>query len=49
MYYVAVEKEALDVKWAVETLQYYLYNYIFVPVTDHMLLQWLERVTTTNS
>lgn len=47
--YSTVEREALALKWAVETLQYYLANNPFELITDHAPLQWLHRVKDSNA
>ncbi|CAM5086823.1 unnamed protein product [Natator depressus] len=40
--YAVVERECLTVKWAMETLRYYLLGRRFVLVTDHAPLQWMQ-------
>lgn len=47
--YATVEKECLAVKWALETLRYYLLGRRFTLVTDHAPLQWMARNKETNS
>ncbi|KAG6929764.1 hypothetical protein G0U57_004805, partial [Chelydra serpentina] len=39
--YAVVERECLAVKWAMETLRYYLLGRRFTLVTDHAPLQWM--------
>lgn len=46
--YSTIKREALTAKLAIETLQYYLKNNLFVLVTDHAPLQWLHRVKDSN-
>lgn len=40
--YPTVEKEALAVRWAVGSLQYYLSNNLFTLVVDHASLLWMS-------
>ncbi|XP_069370624.1 uncharacterized protein [Paralichthys olivaceus] len=47
--YSTVEKEALAIKWAIDTLKYYLVGKDFVLETDHRALQWLHRMRDFNS
>ncbi|XP_053491041.1 uncharacterized protein LOC128613898 [Ictalurus furcatus] len=47
--YVAVEREALAIKWAIEELRYYLAGRHFVLVTDHAPLQWMAMAKDTNA
>ena len=47
--YSTLEKECLAVKWALETLRYYLIGRKFTLVTDHAPLQWMSRNKETNS
>ena len=47
--YSTLEKECLAVKWALETLRYYLIWRKFTLVTDHAPLQWMSRNKETNS
>lgn len=44
-----VEKECLAIKWALETLKYYLLGRRFTLVTDHSPLQWMAKIKETNS
>uniref|UniRef100_K7GIQ8 Reverse transcriptase RNase H-like domain-containing protein n=1 Tax=Pelodiscus sinensis TaxID=13735 RepID=K7GIQ8_PELSI len=47
--YATIEKEALAVKWALETLRYYLLGNPFKLVTDHAPLRWLQSMKESNS
>ncbi len=47
--YSIVEKECLAVKWALDSLKYYLLGREFILETDHKDLQWLQRIKDTNS
>ncbi|KAL0192560.1 hypothetical protein M9458_010856, partial [Cirrhinus mrigala] len=47
--YVAIEKEALAVKWAVLELRYYLLGSKLTLVTDHASLQWMAQAKDTNA
>ncbi len=47
--YSIVEKECLAVKWALDSLKYYLLGREFILETDHKALQWLQRMKDTNS
>lgn len=40
--YVEVEKECLAVRWAIESLKYYL-GREFILVTDHSPLKWMKE------
>lgn len=40
--YSIIEKEALGIKWAVDSLRYYLLGRPFSLVIDHVALQWLH-------
>lgn len=46
--YSTIEREMLAIKWAVETLQYYLSSNLFTLVTDHAPFQWLHKVNDSN-
>lgn len=46
--YSITESEALAVKWAIETLQFYLVNNPFTLLSDHAPLQWLHKVKNSN-
>lgn len=47
--YSTVEKECLAMKWALDTLKYYLLGKEFVLETDHRALQWLHRMRDSNA
>ncbi len=47
--YSTIEKECLAIKWALDTLKYYLIGKEFVLETDHRPLQWLHRMRDFNS
>lgn len=42
--YLVIEKEALVVKWVMDTLWYYLLGNPFVIMTDHAPLKWLNMM-----
>ena len=46
--YSTVEKECLGLKWALDSLHYYLVGKSFTIETDHRALQWLQRMKDTN-
>lgn len=46
--YSTVEKECLAMKWAIDTLRYYLLGRHFILETDHRALQWLHRMRDAN-
>ncbi|KAI3364054.1 hypothetical protein L3Q82_010884 [Scortum barcoo] len=46
--YSTVEKEALAMKWALDSFKYYLLGREFTLQTDHKALQWLQRMRDTN-
>ena len=47
--YSTVEKECLAIKWALDTLKYYLMGKEFVLETDHRALQWMHRMRDSNA
>lgn len=47
--YSTIEKEALAIKWALDTLKYYLIGKDFVLETDHRALQWLDKMRDSNA
>lgn len=47
--YSTVEKECLAVKWAVDSLRYYLLGRHFILETDHRTLQWLHMMKDANN
>nr|XP_033936295.1 uncharacterized protein K02A2.6-like [Pseudochaenichthys georgianus] len=46
--YSTVEKEALAIKWVLDSLRYYLLGREFTLETDHKALQWMGRMKDTN-
>ena len=46
--YSIVEKECLAVKWALDTLKYYLLGRKFTLITDHATFVWMTRGKDTN-
>lgn len=46
--YSTVEKEALAIKWALDSFRYYLLGREFTLQTDHRAFQWMERMKDTN-
>jgi len=49
MRYSTIEKECLAVKWALDSLRYYLLGRHFTLETDHRALQWLNNMKDTNA
>lgn len=47
--YSTIEKECLAVKWALDSLRYYLLGRQFTLETDHKALAWMQRMKDTNS
>ncbi|KAL2089206.1 hypothetical protein ACEWY4_016105 [Coilia grayii] len=47
--YSVVELECLAVKWALDTLKYYLLGREFTLETDHRALQWLGKMKDSNA
>lgn len=47
--YAVTELECLAVKWALDTLKYYLLGRDFILETDHRALQWLGRMKDSNA
>lgn len=47
--YAVVEKECLAVKWAIESLKYYLLGRKFILVTDHAPLKWMKENKERNA
>lgn len=47
--YAVTELECLAVKWALDSLKYYLLGREFVLETDHRALQWLGRMKDSNA
>lgn len=45
----AVKLECLAVKWALDTLKYYLLGRDFSLETDHHAMQWLGRMKDSNA
>lgn len=49
MRYSTIEKEALAIKWALDTLKYYLIGKEFLLETDHRALQWIHKMKDINA
>lgn len=47
--YAVVEKECLAVRWAIESLKYYLLGREFTLVTDHSPLKWMKENREKNA
>ncbi|XP_029442988.1 uncharacterized protein LOC115083327 [Rhinatrema bivittatum] len=47
--YATIEKECLAVKWAIDSLKYYLAGRPFILVTDHAPLKWLHVMRDSNA
>ena len=47
--YSTVEKECLAIKWALDTLKYYLMGKEFVLETDHRPLLWMHPMKDSNA
>lgn len=47
-HYAAIKQEALAVKWAVTSWQYYLTANPLVLITDHAPLHWMHCLKDTN-
>ncbi|MGH0131921.1 UNVERIFIED_CONTAM: hypothetical protein FKN15_057343 [Acipenser sinensis] len=47
--YAIVEKECLAVKWALESLRYYLLGRQFTLISDHAPLTWMHRSKDKNA
>lgn len=46
--YVAIEKEAPAMGWAIEECKYYLWGHLFTIIMDHAPLQWLHQMKDSN-
>ncbi len=46
--YSTVEKECLAIKWALDSLRYYLLGREFTLETNHKALQWLGKIKDSN-
>ncbi|KAM8939633.1 isocitrate dehydrogenase [NAD] subunit beta, mitochondrial [Pelodytes ibericus] len=47
--YATVEKECLAIKWATDTLKYYLLGRSFTLITDHAPLRWMQANKDKNA
>lgn len=47
--YSTIEKEGLAIKWAVDSLRYYLLGREFFLQTDHRALKWMQSMQSHNS
>lgn len=47
--YSTVEKEVLAIKWALDTLTYYLIGKEFVLETNYCALQWIDNMKDINA
>nr|XP_025044422.1 uncharacterized protein LOC112547106 [Pelodiscus sinensis] len=47
--YAVIEKEALAIKWAIDSLRYFLTGNTFTLVTDHAPLKWMQSMKDNNA
>ncbi|MGH0125953.1 UNVERIFIED_CONTAM: hypothetical protein FKN15_025173 [Acipenser sinensis] len=47
--YAVIEKECLAIKWAIESLRYYLLGRQFTLITDHAPLTWMNQAKEKNA
>lgn len=47
--YLTIEMDCLAIKWALDSLKYYLLGREFVLETDHRALQWLHKMRNSNN
>lgn len=47
--YSTIEKEGLAIKWAVDSLRYYLLGREFTLRSDHRALKWMQTMQNSNS